>query len=731
VQGDGSQRGLQSPVVIFASIRVFWRHVVEAHRAGLMMATAAAFQASKVVLISAAVTLLLALTGITGRSDRWWFDSLQSLTASRAAMPSDTALILIDEHAISVLGQAPFGMRWPWPRGAFAALISGLAAAGAGHIVVDLMFLENSAAAEQDLLLGAVTAGLPGVILATVPDRLPAVWPDEFRAAHPGLFSAAPKWGYVRTTPDSDAVIRRYAALDSLAAAALVSGGAVNGQPREWPDESILLRWRGNLEQLRARGLPVLSAAPFVTSGWQLLDQATQVNPDFDPAGLAEFLAGAAATAETQSRGEMSQFLSGKTVFIGANAAATFDAIATPLGAPEPGVVLQWNAFASLQAGDYLKDPGPVPAWIAALLVLLALPLSARSGGGLQRPALLAAGLLILFVVASSGLFLAGLWFAPGLPMVAIAIAFTTQTVESFRVERARKQEIQGWFGAYVSPAVVSRLLADPDAIELGGELRELSVSFSDIAGFTTISEKLSPPDLVALINQLLEGQTACILDHGGYLDKYIGDAIMAVFGSPEPLENHAVQACRAALAGQAALERFNDEIEGRYGMRLGMRTGINTGPVVVGNVGSSRKKNYTVLGDAVNLASRLEGANKETGTTILLGPQTAAYAEASMVLRPVARLQVKGKTEAVEVSELLAERVSADAATVHFAEVFSCGFRAYCERDFAAAIEAFGNAHGLRPDDHLSAGYLEQSQALLAHPPGPDWQAVLKLESK
>ncbi len=697
------------------------------------MAPAAAFQTGKVVIISAAVCLLLALSGITGRYDRWWFDSLQSMTAKYAAMPADTVLVLIDEHAISALGQAPFSMRWPWPRAAFAALISGLAAAGAEHIVVDLMFLENFAAAEQDLLLGAIAAGLPGVVLATVPDRLPAVWPDEFRAAHPELFSAVPRWGYVRTTPDSDSVIRRYAPLDSLAAAALASGEEQDGRKAEWPRESILLRWRGNLEALRARGVPVLSAAPFVTAGWELLDQATQANPDFDPEGLAEFLTQAAAVAasDAQNSGESSQVLSSKTVFIGANAAATFDAIATPLGAPEPGVVLQWNAYASIQAGDHLEDPGPVPAGIAALLVLLALPWSARSGVGLQRPALIAAGMLILLVMASTGLFLAGLWFAPGVPIVAVAIAFTTLAVESFRVERARKQEIQGWFGAYVSPAVVSRLLADPDAIELGGELRELSVSFSDIAGFTTISEKLSPPDLVAMINHLLEGQTACILDHGGYLDKYIGDAIMAVFGSPEPLENHAVQACRAALAGQAALERFNNEIEDRYGMRLGMRTGINTGPVVVGNVGSSRKKNYTVLGDAVNLASRLEGANKETGTTILLGPQTAAYAEASMVLRPAARLQVKGKTEAVEVFELLAERVSADAATVRFAETFSSAFRAYCERDFAAAIGAFGNALVLRPHDYLSAGYLEQSRVLLAHSPGSDWQAVLKLETK
>lgn len=697
------------------------------------MINAGAFQWWKVVLISAAGTLLFALSGITERSDHRWFDTLQVLGANHAPMPNDTALILIDENAIATVGAAPFSMRWPWPRAAFAALIVGLEAAGAERIVVDLIFFESSAAAEQDLLLGAVAAGLPGVVLATVPDRLPAVWPDEFRAAHSALFSGTTKWGYVRTQPDADSVIRRYTPRGSLAEAALVEAvlrksQSLDQQLEQYP-EIILPRWRGNLEQLRSRQLPVLSAAPFVASGWQLLDGATQASPDFDPQGLARELA--TAIAESPTAAADAEILRGKTVFIGANAAATFDAIATPLGAPEPGVVLQWNAFASLQAEDYVQDHGPVTAWLAALLVLLILPWSARSGSGLRRPTLVAVGIFIVLVSSSIILFFVGIWFAPSLPIVAAAIAFTALAAESFRAERALKQEIQGWFGAYVSPAVVSRLVADPSAIELGGELRELTVSFSDIAGFTTISEKLSPPDLVAMINHLLDGQTSCILDHGGYLDKYIGDCIMAVFGSPEPLENHALQACRAALAGQAALQRFNDEIEAKYGMRLGMRTGINTGPVVVGNVGSARKKNYTVLGDAVNLASRLEGANKETDTTILLGPATAAYAEADMVMRPAARLQVKGKTQAVEVFELLAERATADEATVLFAETFSRGFRAYCERDFAAAIEAFCKANSMRPNDRLSTRYLAQAQELMNTPPEADWQAILKLETK
>ena len=241
----------------------------------------------------------------------------------------------------------------------------------------------------------------------------------------------------------------------------------------------------------------------------------------------------------------------------------------------------------------------------------------------------------------------------------------------------------------------------------------------------------LEPAELVSLINQFLEGQTERILDQGGYLDKYIGDAVMAVFGSPEPLDNHALQACKAALACRIALHELNDEIESTYGMRLGMRTGVNTGDVVVGNVGSTHKRNYTVLGDAVNLASRLEGANKQTGTSILLGPLTAKSVAGEMVLRPVARLQVKGKTQAVEVFELMAERSGCDAASIRFSELFAAGFAAYCEQNFSGAAMLFKQAMELRPGDLLSVHYLDEAGKYEARPPEPDWHGVLKLETK
>ena len=673
------------------------------------------------LLISLAIGAL-ALSGIPERSDRWWFDSLQRAGAADAVLPEETALVLIDENALNAISEGPLRMRWPWPRAAFAALLAGLHASGAERVALDLIFFENAAAAEQDLLLGAVAAGLPGVTLATVPDRLPIVWSDDFRNLHADLFSQRAKWGFVRSMPDSDSVIRSYLPAGSLAEAML----GQDAPEFETTSAPVLLRWRGNLEQLRQRGVPLLSAAPFVTAGWQILDEAARNSPDFDPGTLL-----AVIDAYPKPEGESFSAVQGKTVFVGANAAATFDAIATPLGAPEPGVILQWNAYASLAAGDYLKPLSNIPLWALTLAIVLVLPWAARSEIKLRKPAWLALLFLAGSLAASAALFFAGLWLAPGLPVAATAIAFTLVTMESLRLERVRKQEIQGWFGAYVSPAVVDRLVADPHAIELGGEMRELTVLFSDIAGFTTISEKLPPDELVTMINRFLETQTERIIDLGGYLDKYIGDAIMAVFGSPEPIENHALAACQAALACRVALEELNDAIEIEFGLRLGMRTGINTGKVVVGNVGSTRKRNYTVLGDAVNLASRLEGANKQTDTSIMLGPVTAAKVKDNMLLRPVARLQVKGKTEAVEVFELLGVRKDCDPEIIRFAESFASAFQAYCLREFDTAAKLFQEVLNIRAADHLGRHYLEQSRQFQAAPPPEDWQGVLKLETK
>lgn len=671
-----------------------------------------------------AVTLglvgLLGLTGMLGSLDRSWHDVLQRTFASRLVTPEQTALVLVDEQSLQALGGDGFEMRWPWPRQAFAALFAALHRAGAKVIVADFIFFEQAESAEQDAPLAAVGAGLPELTLGSVGDQRPVFWNEEYRQRHSPLFAGRPRWGSVQSHPDTDGVIRHYSLNGSLVAAALPQSPEVSAPGHR------RLRWYGGLEQLRARGVPVLPAAPFVAAGLELLGPALEASPDFDPATLIR-----AIDAQPLPAGAVFDQVRGRTVFVGANAAATFDSVATPVHAPEPGVLVHWTAHGNARQQQFLRESMRGLPGLGFVLGAGVIFMAGRKGLGLRRPAGIACAVVAVTVGTSVIAFLSGLWFAPSLPTVGAAVAFSAVAVTSFRLERARKREIQGWFGAYVSPAVVSRLVADPSALKLGGERREVTLFFSDLVGFTALSEKLPAEQLVQVINLCLDELSGVLLDHGGYVDKYIGDAVMGVFGSPEPLPAHALAACRSALECQRRLEILNLRLQSEFGVTLSLRIGLNTGEAVVGNVGSARKKNYTVLGDAVNLAARLEGANKAFGTSLLIGPLTAAQVQDHLLLRPVALLRVKGKSNAVAVFEPLAERAAADDATRRFAEASTQGFDAYCSRRFAEAAAAYQVAAELRPHDVLTGSHLREARTLASEGAPPGWQPILSLDTK
>jgi adenylate cyclase len=347
------------------------------------------------------------------------------------------------------------------------------------------------------------------------------------------------------------------------------------------------------------------------------------------------------------------------------------------------------------------------------------------------RPAVLAAALLGGVCLLAAYAALSAGWFVPpATPVVAIALTLLGVVAETFWIEQQRKREIQSMFGAYVDPAVVARLVRNPEAIELGGEKREATVFFSDLAGFTDLSEKLPPEELVKVVNAYLDETSECLMNHGAYVDKYIGDAVMAVFGAPSEHDDHAYAACLAALEAQEVLADINRRYAST-GVQLAVRIGINTGEMVVGNLGSRRKKNYTVMGDAVNLASRLEGANKHFGTLILLGAETAKRVEGRLALRPLARLRVKGKLIAVEVHTLHGRLDDLSADERQFLADYREGYDAYVSRDFARAVAALSRADSRMPGDQTTLYLRGQAEHFLHAPLPADWDATVSLESK
>jgi adenylate cyclase len=235
-------------------------------------------------------------------------------------------------------------------------------------------------------------------------------------------------------------------------------------------------------------------------------------------------------------------------------------------------------------------------------------------------------------------------------PILAALLALILLTAYRFAIADRDKRFLRRSFALYLAPAIVDRMIAAERPPDLGGEQRNLTVFFSDIADFTTLSETLSPRELVALMNAYLSAMTDIVEAHGGFVDKYIGDAIVAVFGAPHDDPEHAIHAVETALECVRRLAALNADGQSFLGRRLAMRIGINTGEALVGNIGSRRRFNYTVMGDAVNLASRLQDLNKRYGTTILVSETTAAAVGGARTFRRVDRVVVKGRHAEVEV---------------------------------------------------------------------------------
>ena len=316
-------------------------------------------------------------------------------------------------------------------------------------------------------------------------------------------------------------------------------------------------------------------------------------------------------------------------------------------------------------------------------------------------------------------------------PTLGIAFAFLGSTSYISVVEGRDKRMIRSAFGKFVSPAVVDQLVADPGKLKLGGEKRHISIIFSDLAGFTSLSESMEPEKLVAILNDYLDKMADIVLDEGGTLDKYIGDAIMALYGAPNALPDHAVRACRTALRMQRRLDVLNEEWKNIGLPHLAMRIGINTGTPVVGNIGGEKRFDYTALGDAVNLAARLEPACKTYGIDIMISNRTRVEAGDAIVAREVELLAVYGKSEPVPVYELIAMTGDDLDEKAELIEVYNKGLAAYRNRDFELALQYFKAAAEQYPEDGPSALYLERCREYIESPPPADWDFVERRQIK
>ncbi len=309
-----------------------------------------------------------------------------------------------------------------------------------------------------------------------------------------------------------------------------------------------------------------------------------------------------------------------------------------------------------------------------------------------------------------------------------VATLFNAFTAEL--MERRDRRSIHEALGIYTS-GLVADLVASGGVEALAPRRDDISVYFSDIAGFTSFSERMEPEHLAELLNAYLSEMTEVILQHEGIVDKYIGDAIMAFWGWRESQPDHPIRAVRAALALERRLAEIRPELEARFGVRLEVRAGINSGVAVAGNLGSRQKMAVTLMGDVVNLASRLEGANKAYGTRLLVGEATWSRLGGRFLCREIDLLRVKGKDRPVRVFEPLCEVDEAEEAVSAFVQQWEEALAAYRRRDFAAALECFERLSGTRVNDEVAQLYVSRCREYLAAPPPDTWDGVFVLRSK
>jgi adenylate cyclase len=639
------------------------------------------------------------------------FDWRLGRTAHPETARRDIALVEIDEYSIRNL--QPNAGRWPWPRVVHSSLIDFLARAPAKVVVYDVNFADPDTSvgfrlgdstwtgAESDRAFAdsvrkagnvialadatfegdaadAPAAPDPGYRLdrAAIPERN-VVFPP-----YPVLAAAASALGHNLFVLDSDGPIRhtipfvraRGRAFPSLGVAAAlrvlgfgpdrvsIDGATLSIGDRRMPlgtrqvrtsDGAATYLWalidfRGPalLGDLKHRPYPTYSFFDLLYSEEQLL---AGVKPNVDPAVFRD-----------------------KIVFVGVTASGLFDVFETPFaGGKMPGIQIHASVADDILSNRFMRANGDA----ARLAVMIGGSLLVGVASAVM-PAWWAVGatlaLISLFGFVATRLFATGYWLDFIQPVVASALAVFGGAMYQYVIEGREKRKLKRLFGRYVSRDVFAQLIADPSLARLGGHRREMTVLFSDIRGFTTVSERGRPEEIVGTLNEYFTRMTDIVFAHKGTLDKFVGDMVMALFGAPLDDPDHAEHAVQTALEMIEELKGLNAKwaAEGRPVLDIGI--GINTGPMIAGNIGSEAIMSYTVIGDAVNLGSRLESLNKQYGTRLIISASTHERLRGDYLVRPLGDVVVKGKTQTVAIFEVVGrvggvgdDRPAADAGEI------------------------------------------------------------------
>jgi class 3 adenylate cyclase/CHASE2 domain-containing sensor protein len=437
--------------------------------------------------------------------------------------------------------------------------------------------------------------------------------------------------------------------------------------------------------------------------------------------------------------------LDGKIFIIGSTAPSMFDIVSVPLDQEYPGVEVHASLMNSMLTNTFIIKLDKWRETIILLLIGILIGFIAFMLKPLPGALLTVAGVAVYFLIAMQLFGAQNLWIPIARPVITIILTYTVVMVYRYITEEKDRKFLQNTFKAYLSPELIDIMYKERQMPTLGGEEGVRTAYFTDIQGFSTFSEKLgSPTRLVELLNEYLSAMTDILLARYGTLDKYEGDAIIAFFGAPMPMPDHALQACATALDMQTRLGELRAKWAGEgdkwpqivHEMR--MRIGVNTGAITTGNMGSKVRMNYTMMGDAVNLAARLESAAKQYGVYTMISDATYEIVKDQFEARLVDNLAVVGKSEPVKVYELMCIKGGLDPAQQKMVAIYNQGVERYFKRDWAGAIELLTQSHQLEPFRLIAPKGMTPSKKILeyctdfnANPPPPEWDGVSRLTSK
>lgn len=678
-------------------------------------------------------------------------------------LTDNAKVIIVDISEESSKEFLPPLNKWPWPREYFARLIKNLNDAGVKAIGIDVIMSDQDKYDHRnDSLLSDAISKFKNVVVAgktkIKDERLESIVSEEENFSNI-FFNADSSIGLVDVLPDRDGVLRRYLPfffsftsnkrIPSFSFALLnkalsLPNDYVSGHHKKYfnysnniipkfDNTSLLINYYGH-----ANTFPHINFVDIID------------DENFTTVSEKEFNV-SINTWDDPSTGLLySGIFKDKIVIVGSTEPEDKDLFPVPItkqgtdkgGNLMYGVEIHANVIQSVLDRNFLYRQSRLhEIFLIIILVFLSYFITTtiksvkiKFGFLLELSSVLFAVILIYGIFQISYFLFAeqNFVFSTVGPVLAVALGYIGSTAYNFLAERKQKVMIKGMFSQYVNSELVNELIDDPKKLKLGGERRELTVLFSDIASFTTISESHEPEELVNFLNEYLSAMTEIIFDHKGTLDKFQGDAIMAFWGAPIENKDHSLFCCYAATSMQKKLVELRKKWEAENKPQLQVRIGINTGEMIVGNMGGKGKFDYTVIGDNVNLGSRLEGANKEYGTSIIISQSTFEQIKEDFICREIDYLLVKGKTRPIKIYELLcSEKDDVKNQFIELKNQFEKGLTLYRDSKFSEAITEFEKAKQLDNFDKPSEVFILRCKNFLIDPPPENWSGVYEMKTK